>query len=184
MSKPAFALWLTGLPASGKTTLANHLAQRLAQNNIQTQILDSDQLRKKLTPNPTYSLQERDQFYRTLTVIAQMLTSHGIPVIIAATGHKQAYRDDARQQITHFIEVYVKCPLAICIERDQKGTYQKAQEGKATSVPGLQVPYEPPVFPELTVDTENEQTAVCVQRIINYLSKTCPLLTAQLQNDG
>lgn len=171
MSKPAFALWLTGLPACGKTTIARRLAQTLAQNNTHTQILDSDELRKRLTPNPTYSPQERNQFYRTLSTIAHLLTQNGIPVIIAATGHKQIYRDNARQQIAHFIEVYVKCSLATCMERDEKGIYQKAREGKATTVPGLQVPYEVPPSPEIVVDSENDPVSVCVEDIVNYLSQ-------------
>jgi adenylylsulfate kinase len=164
-----FALWLTGLPASGKTTIAKELARVLAEQNIHCQILDSDEMRQRLTPNPTYSEAEREQFYRTLAYTAELLSTNGVPVIIAATGHKQRYRDAAREHIADFAEIYVKCSLATAMARDTKGIYQMAQEGKATAVPGLQVPYEAPTSPEVTVDTESQSVAGCTQEILNYL---------------
>ncbi len=170
ITKP-IALWLTGLPASGKTTIAKELTHLLAQEKIFCQILDSDEMRRRLTPNPTYSEAERDQFYRTLAYIAELLVSNGVPVIIAATGHKQHYRDAARAHIANFAEIYVKCSLATAMARDKKGIYQMAQEGKATAVPGLQVPYEAPASPEITVDSEAQSAANCARKIFNHLTQ-------------
>lgn len=177
MIQPGFALWLTGLPASGKTTIARDLARALNQHAIHTQILDSDELRQTITPHPTYSTDERDQFYRILATIAYLLTANGVSVIIAATAHKQLYRDTARQQIGQFIEVYVQCPLTTCIERDEKGIYQQAKTGEATTVPGLQVPYEAPAFPEIVVDSENESATACVRHIVDHLKRDGLLAT-------
>ena len=149
-----FAVWLTGLPAAGKTTLAQELASELRQQGITVQILDSDELRSVLTPDPTYTSEERDWFYRVIAFIARLLTQNGVGVIIAATANRRRYRRYAREGIEHFAEVYVKCSLETCMERDQKGIYEQALAGDATTVPGLQVPYEPPSHPAAVVDTE------------------------------
>ncbi|MAU00180.1 MAG: adenylyl-sulfate kinase [Anaerolineaceae bacterium] len=171
MTTKNFVLWLTGLPASGKTSIAKELVQILKQKNIHCQLLDSDEMRQRLTPNPTYSEAEREQFYRTLAYIAELLTGNGVPVIIAATGHKQHYRDAAREHIANFAEIYVKCSLATAMARDTKGIYQMAQEGKATAVPGLQVPYEAPTSPEIIVDTDAHTAAEGAHIIFNHLTQ-------------
>jgi adenylylsulfate kinase len=169
--EPGFAIWLTGLPASGKTTLAVGLAEALRERGVRVQILDSDQLRQVLTPEPSYSREERDWFYRTMAYIGQLLTQNGVNVIFAATANRRYHRDWARQAIERFMEVYVRCSLDTCMARDQKGVYQKALTGQATTVPGLQVPYEPPEAPELTVDTERRSPEECVGHIVTRLEE-------------
>lgn len=164
-----FAIWLTGLPASGKSTLAVHLADTLQQRELPVQILDSDELRQILTPQATYSLEEREWFYNTLVYIGTLLTRHAVNVIIAATAHRRAHRDKARSAFQRFVEVYVRCPLEVCIKRDRKGIYKMAQTGKASTVPGVQVFYEAHESPEITVDTEEKSASECVQYIMNYL---------------
>lgn len=171
MSKEGgFAIWLTGLPASGKTTLAVELASALRVRGVQVQILDSDELREVLTPEPTFSRQERDWFYETMVFIGQLLTRNGVNVVFAATASRRHYRAAARQAIPRFAEVYVRCSLETCMARDRKGVYAKGLSGESTTVPGLQVPYEPPVAPELTVDTENQSPREGVSRILDWLS--------------
>ena len=160
-----FALWLTGLPASGKTTLAKGLARALRKRGVTVQILDSDELRDVLTPNPTYSAEERSWFHQVVAFIARLLTQHGVNVLIAATANRRRYRDHARQKIERFAEIYVKCSLETCIGRDEKGIYEKALAGRASTVPGLQVPYEPPRDPAAVVETEQTSPQEGVRQI-------------------
>lgn len=150
-----FAVWVTGLPSSGKTSVAKAIEERLhAWYTLKVVRLESDVLRKVLTPEPTYSQRERDWFYNVMTFIGHMLTTNGISVIFDATGNKRAHRDKARTSIPKFMEVYVKCPLHICIERDPKGIYKMAQVGEASTVPGLQDIYEEPESPEIVIASD------------------------------
>lgn len=165
----AFALWLTGLPASGKTTLANLLAEELEQRNFQVQVLDSDKLRKVLTPDPTYSFEEREWFYEVVASLGQLLVQNGVNTIIAATAHRQVFRLRARDYLPELIEVYVRCPVKICMERDQKGIYKKALGSKSMHVPGVQELYEEPAAPAIIVDTEEHPPLEGVQKIIAHL---------------
>ncbi|MGD8403952.1 MAG: adenylyl-sulfate kinase [Anaerolineales bacterium] len=165
----AFALWLTGLPACGKTTLANLLAEELNRRNMQVQVLDSDQIRKVLTPDPTYSAEERDWFYETLAYIGKLLVQNSVNTIIAATAHRLDYRQRAREYLPNFIEVYVQCSIDTCMKRDQKGIYKKALGSKNMHVPGVQELYEEPDAPAIIVDTEENSALECVQKILAYL---------------
>jgi len=167
--RKGFAIWLTGLPASGKSTLAATLAQELAKLGVAVQVLGSDELRKVLTPEPTYSRKERDWFYEVMVYIGRLLTENGVNVILAATGSKRRYRALARERIEKFVEVYVKCPLEVCLARDRKGIYAKALAGQATTVPGLQEPYEPPEAPEVVVETDKHSPHECAQKVIGRL---------------
>jgi adenylylsulfate kinase len=141
---PAFAVWMTGLPASGKSTITRALVDELAARSVDVAVLESDALRPVLTPRATYSEEERETFYRAMTYIGALLVTHGVPVIFDATANRRAYRAGARGAIERFNEVYVDCPLDVCIARDPKGIYRKAQLGQASTVPGLQASYEAP----------------------------------------
>ena len=167
--KQAFAIWVTGLPASGKSTIAKALASALAARRLDAAVLESDVLRTIFTPNPRYDNEEREIFYRQLVYVGALLTKHGVPVIFDATANRRVYRDDARKQIPEFLEVYVECPLEICMSRDPKGVYQAGHEGKATIVPGLQEPYEPPKNPDVVVRGESELPETAAERIISKL---------------
>ena len=142
----SFAVWLTGLPASGKSTLAAQLAAALRRQGIRPAVLESDALRPILTPHAQYSAADRDSFYAQLAAIGVLLTRQGIPVLFDATANLRRYRDAARLAIPAFFEVYVDCPLPVCQARDPKGIYRAA-----ANVPGLHAPYEPPLAPEFTV---------------------------------
>jgi adenylylsulfate kinase len=156
----AFAIWITGLPASGKSTLAVSLRTQLADAGIDPAVLESDVLRPIFTPQAGYQAEDRDAFYRQLAYVGSLLTRHGVPVIFDATAQKRSYRDHARAEIPKFLEVYIECPLATCMARDPKGIYRKASEGRASTVPGLQTPYEPPESPDFTVrDQETPEEA-------------------------
>lgn len=151
MSDPAFAVWLTGLPSCGKSTIAAALVRRLRPYGMEPAVLESDTLRRVLTPAPDYSAEERDRFYAAIAHIGSLLAAHGVPVIFDATANRRNYRDAARAAIKNFVEVYVDCPREVCAQRDVKGIYAAAALGRATTVPGLQVPYEPPASPDLVV---------------------------------
>jgi adenylylsulfate kinase len=128
-TRDAFAVWITGLPACGKSTIAANLRTQLSSRGIDVAVLESDELRRIFTPHPRYDPDERDTFYRQMVYVGVLLTQHGIPVIFDATANRRAYRARARQQISKFLEVYVECPLATCIARDPKGIYSRAREG-------------------------------------------------------
>ena len=166
--RPAFALWITGLPASGKSTITRALVRDLASRGVDAAVLESDALRRVLTPHPTYGDEERDTFYQSMVYIGSLLVAHGVPVIFDATAHRRTYRAGVRGRIERCIEVYVDCPLEVCIARDPKGIYRKARSGEASTVPGLQAAYEPPEHPELVVSGSGD-TGDAVRAIVNAL---------------
>ncbi|MDI6800584.1 MAG: adenylyl-sulfate kinase [Thermodesulfovibrionales bacterium] len=150
-------LWITGLPGSGKSTVADGIKSRLPDFII----LRMDELRKVVTPEPTYSESEREMVYRAIVYTAKTLSSLGHDVIIDATGNMRRWRELAREIIPNFLEVYLKCPVAICAEREAsrkethaapKGIYKKGKAG--WPVPGIHAPYEEPINPEVTIDTD------------------------------
>jgi len=151
-SDQGLAIWITGIPASGKSSITRELAKRLALRGISAVVLESDEMRKILTPFPTYGLEERDAFYRSLALIGGLITRSGVPVIFDATANKRAYREYARTLISRFVEAYVTCPLEICMKRDPKGIYGRAAAGETSTVPGIQAAYEPPPNPDITLD--------------------------------
>jgi adenylylsulfate kinase len=167
--KDAFAIWITGLPASGKSAVARLVRTDLAARRIDVAVLESDALREALHEDSDYNPAARDRFYRYLAYAGVLLIRHGIPVIFDATANRRKYREQARQQIRQFLEVYINCPLAICIARDPKGIYRRAQEGEAGTVPGLQDVYEPPEQPDLVINSEQEQPGLAAQRIVRKL---------------
>jgi adenylylsulfate kinase len=150
--RDGFAVWITGIPASGKSSITRELVTRMNSQGLSAVVLESDALRMILTPQPTFGSNERDRFYHQMAQLGAMLTRQGIPVIFDATANRRAYRDHARTLIPRFVEVFVSCTLDICRERDPKGIYAAAARGAASNVPGMQALYEPPLTPEVTVD--------------------------------
>ncbi len=148
-----FALWITGLPASGKSSIVARLLPKLASLDITAEVLESDAVRRILTPEASYAQEERDLFYRALGFMGGRLLAHGVNVIIDATASRRVYRDFARTQIPGLLEVSIECPLHVCMERDKKGTYRRGLQGESSTVPGLQEPYEAPLSPDLVINT-------------------------------
>lgn len=157
----AWAVWFTGLPGSGKTTVAREAEKQLAAQGIRVRRLEMDQIRSVLTPSPAYSEEERRMVYAAIALMAKLLTDEGVNIIIDATGNLQQYRTLARGLIPHFAEIYIECPLEISMEREAhrkpgfapKNIYEKGQTGQSHTVPGLNVPYEAPKEPLITIDT-------------------------------
>ena len=170
-AKRVFAVWVTGLPASGKSTLVKALKAQLDQRGIDAAVLESDVLRHVLTPHPRYDEEERETFYRQMVYIGSLLIEHGVPVIFDATANRRRYRDQAREQIPDLVEVYVDCPLEVCMARDPKGIYRAAKEGAASTVPGLQSNYEPPLQPDVVVHADRESPEAGAVRIMQKLAE-------------
>jgi len=175
-----WCVWVTGLPGSGKSTVANVLLEKLRARNIHVQLVSIDMLRHAVTPEPTYSEEERDTVYAALVFTAELLTENGVNVIIDATGNRRRYRDQARKQIRRFVEVYLRCPLDLCIEREaqRKNSYQaprqiykKGLAGESETVPGINVPYEETEHPELVIDTGKQTPEDSAQKILNTVTK-------------
>ena len=149
--RTAFALWLTGLPASGKSAIARALLARLHGRGVDAAHLESDVLRTQVTPFPRYDDAERRLFYAAMTELGGFLCERGVAVVFDATGNLRALRDAARMRIARFAEAYVDTPLEVCRARDPKGLYRAAAAGQAATLPGAQAPYEPPLAPEIVV---------------------------------
>ena len=164
-----FVIWLTGLPGSGKTTIATRLQEKLKEKSVITAHLESDQLRKILTPEPDYSRKERNWFYSVLVFIGRLLSEHGVHVLLDATANLRKYRNDFRAAVPNFVEVYVRCPLEVCKTRDPKGIYAAAEKDQIKSVPGLQESYQEPESPEVIVDSNIISVEQAVQKIMEYL---------------
>jgi adenylylsulfate kinase len=165
----AFAVWLTGLPASGKSTIAAQLVQRVRDLGIAVTILESDVLRRAFPSPAQYDETDREYFYGSVAFIGRVLTEQGIAVIFDATANLRVYRDRARQQISRFVEVFVDCPLETCMRRDPKDIYRKARVGEANHVPGLQSPYEPPLNPDLVVRGDSDDPVSAAEKIVAVL---------------
>jgi adenylylsulfate kinase len=173
-----WAIWITGLPGSGKSTLACGLYDNLEKLNVKAELVSSDELRKELTPQPTYSEEERDLLYNCLTFLAIKLVKNNINVIIDATGNRRKYRNKCRHKIKQFAEIYLKCPLGICIQREKKRKnthfapkriYDKAFSQKDTTIPGIGSPYEEPEKPELVLDSNKLSIQDCIKETVNFI---------------
>ena len=171
----SWAIWITGLPGSGKSALARETARQLSalDGRVTITVLELDEIRRGLTPTPTYRDEERDLVYRVLAWIAATLTEAGVPVIVDATAHRRAWRDRARARIGRFAEVQLVCPLELCREREEKRTGSHApraiyaRAGRAGArVPGVDVAYEPALSPELSLDTATRPLAELVGEVV------------------
>lgn len=166
----AFAIWITGLPASGKSTIAACLKDLLNERGVDIAVLESDVLRKVFSENLQYGEADREAFYKRITWLGVLLTRHGVPVVFDATATRRSYRDEARKQIARFLEIFVDVPLEVCVARDPKGIYRGASEGRMRDVPGLQAVYEPPEHPDLRIDGVRESPLDAAARIAALLS--------------
>jgi adenylylsulfate kinase len=142
-------VWITGLPSSGKSTLAARIATRLRATGWQAALLDGDQVRAALDPRPGYDAESRSRYYGTLARLAALLAKQGLVVVVAATAHRRAFRERARALAPRFIEVYVDVPVETCAARDTKGLYAASRRGAVTELPGAGSGFEPPEAPDV-----------------------------------
>jgi adenylyl-sulfate kinase len=162
----AFCIWLMGLSASGKTTLARLLGEALKEKGFAIAILDGDIVRTTLSKGLGFSQQDRETNLRRIAMKAQELVRQHIVTIVAAICPYHAIRQEVRSIIDNFIEVYVNCPLEICISRDPKGLYQKALAGEILHFTGIGDVFEAPVRPDLEVQTHTETPEESLNQIL------------------
>jgi adenylylsulfate kinase len=161
MSEDAGAVvWITGLPSSGKSTLAERLRARLLAAGRPCAVLDGDAVRAALRPAPGYDPAGRAAFYATLAGLAALLARQGLVALVPATANRRAFRDNARALAPRFIEVYVRAPAAECARRDAKGLYAAARAGTIADLPGSGAEYEPPEAPEVVAEGGLDEGAV------------------------
>ncbi len=172
----AFAVWFTGLPGSGKTMIASRTSALLDKKGIRVKTLQLDEIRRVLTPSPRYTDEERDIVYASLAYMAKLLTEAGVNVFIDATANMRRYRDAARKIIPQFAEVFIRCPLEVCMEREArrkavfspKDIYKKSAQAGA-NVPGVNVSYEEPLSPEIVIDSDRMNLDECARKAANAI---------------
>ncbi|MEX2707428.1 MAG: adenylyl-sulfate kinase [Candidatus Freyrarchaeum guaymaensis] len=167
--REGFGVWLTGLPASGKTTIARTLEKALRRRGLRVEVLDGDEVRRNLSPDLGFTRKDRETHARRVAYVAKLLVRNGVAVIVGLISPYRNFREHARKQIGNFVEVWVRCPLEECIRRDPKGLYEKAMRGEINDLTGIQDPYEEPLNPEVTVDTSKESVEESVNKIIKKL---------------
>ncbi|MDI6699066.1 MAG: adenylyl-sulfate kinase [Candidatus Saccharicenans sp.] len=166
-----FTLWFTGLPCSGKSAVADRVAEILRDHNLRVERLDGDVVRKSLCRDLGFSKKDRDENIRRVAFVAKLLTRNGVAVLTSFISPYREIREEARREIGEFIEVYVKCPLEVCLSRDVKGMYQKAIRGEIKEFTGISDPYEEPVNPELILETDRESLEESARKVLDYLKK-------------
>ncbi|HEX8144404.1 MAG TPA: adenylyl-sulfate kinase [Pyrinomonadaceae bacterium] len=170
-----FTLWLTGLSGAGKTTLAERVVPELRSRGVGVEVLDGDEVRTNLSKGLGFSKEDRDTNIRRIGYVSRLLARNGVGVVTAAISPYRAVRDEVRRSIeldgAEFIEVYVKCPIEVLAERDVKGLYKKALAGEIKEFTGVSDPYEEPLSPEITVETDFESVETSAGRIILELER-------------
>lgn len=173
MTEGGFVVWLTGLPASGKTTVAKRLEKYLRNRGFRVELLDGDEVRRWLSPEAGFSREDRERHLRRVAYVSKLLARNGVAVIASFVSPYRSVRGQARKLIEDeglkFIEVYVRCSLEECIRRDPKGLYRRAINGEIKDMTGIQDPYEEPLNPEVIIDTENEDPNECAKKVIGKL---------------
>jgi len=181
-----FTIWLTGLSCAGKTTISQIVAGELRARGRAVEILDGDVVRTNLSKGLGFSKEDRDINILRVGFVAKLLSRNGVAAIVAAISPYRLVREQVRQDIGNFVEVFVKCPIEVCIDRDVKGLYKKALAGEIKNYTGIDDPYEEPTAPEVLVETHVEtpqQSAAIVIKALEhlgYLSKQPRSLTAEV----
>jgi adenylylsulfate kinase len=170
MSYPGFTIWFTGLPCSGKSTIAVLLAKIIKEERGMVEIMDGDVVRTNLSKGLGFSREDRETNLNRIAFVCNLLSRNGVPAIGAAISPFENCRQFARDLIgENFIEVYARCPVEKCIERDVKGMYKKALAGEIKGFTGVDDPFDEPESPEMICDTDQETPEESTQKIVDYL---------------
>ena len=170
MKGKGVTVWFTGLPCSGKTTIAREVKKILEEKGMDVELLDGDTVRDYIR-NRDFSKEGRNKHLRYIAVMARLLSKRGVVVLCSFVSPYRENRDFARSICDDFMEVYVKTPLEICIERDVKGMYKKALNGEIKNFTGIDDPYEEPENPELIVETDKETLEESINKVIDKLKE-------------
>ena len=165
-------LWFTGLPCSGKSTIAGLVAQRLQGDGERVEVLDGDEIREHFSAGVGFTREGRTQHLKRIAYLAYLLNKHGVIAIAALIAPYKENRDSARELIQEsFIEIFVDTPLEECIRRDVRGMYKKAMTGEIKQFTGISDPYEEPENPDLTIQTMDETPEESAQRVLDVVTK-------------
>lgn len=178
-----FTLWFTGLPSSGKSTLAQKVEEILLERGMKVEVLDGDVVRTNLSEGLGYSKEDRDTNIKRIGFVCHLLTRNDVVAISAAISPYREIRDYNRQLIGRFVEVYVKCPIEVLQERDTKGMYAEALKGAIPNFTGVSDPYEEPLKPEIIVETDRESEEESVAKIIRALELMQHIPAAQPEGE-
>ncbi|HTV64012.1 MAG TPA: adenylyl-sulfate kinase [Bryocella sp.] len=159
-------VWFTGLSGAGKTTLCECVHAELLTRGYRVEMLDADLVRKQFWPDLGFSKADRDENIRRIGFLAQRLTHNGIIALVAAISPYRAARNEVRDQIRRFLEVYVDAPLQVCEERDPKGLYRRARAGELHGFTGIDDPYEAPLAPEVRCATDRDTVNTCKDQVV------------------
>jgi len=171
MERKGFTVWFTGLSGAGKTTLARLIEAELKSRGHRVEVLDGDIIRTNLSKGLGFSKEDRDTNIRRIGFVCNLLARNDVVAIAAAISPYRDVRDEVRRDTGSFVEVFVKCPLDVLSERDVKGLYKKALAGEIRHFTGVDDPYEEPVSPEVTVETDRETPDQSAARIIKKLEE-------------
>ncbi len=169
MEHKGFTLWFTGLSGAGKTTIGDLILERLLANGAKAEILDGDVVRTNLSVGLGFSKEDRDTNVRRIGFVSELLARNGVICIVAAISPYKAIRDEIREKHENFVEVYASCELDALIERDVKGLYKMALEGRIENFTGVSDPYEPPTDPEILFRSDIEAPEESAEKVWNRL---------------
>ncbi len=166
-----YVVWLTGLSGAGKSTVAEALAQRLRSLGQRVEVLDGDVVRQHFSKGLGFSREDRLENIRRVAYVAHLLARNGVAVVVALISPYREGRDYARALIGDFLEVYVKCPIEVLVQRDVKGLYAKALRGEVPNFTGISDPYEEPLSPDLVLATDRESVEESVDKLWQALAR-------------
>src|SRR5580658_6888892 len=165
MTPEGFAVWLTGLSGAGKSTLAERLVARLREQGAKVELLDGDFVRTNLSQGLGFSREDRDTNIHRIGFVAELLTRHGVIVVVAAISPYRNAREQVKANIPNFVEVHVDCSIEVLTARDTKGLYKRALAGELGNFTGISDPYEPPLDPSVVIHTDRESIEEGVAKI-------------------
>src|SRR5258708_9797125 len=183
MTNKGFTLWFTGLSGAGKSTLSEAIEHRLKASGQKVEVLDGDVVRTHLSKGLGFSREDRDTNIKRIAFVCGLLTRNDVICISAAISPYRETRQWARDHIGDFVEVYVKCPIEVCLQRDVKGLYKCVDDGNIKGFTGVDDPYEEPAPPELIVETDKETVEESVERLFASLEDLVYLDPEHLHED-
>jgi len=169
MKQRGVAVWFTGFSGAGKSTIADALTKELKEKGYGIEVLDGDEIRENLTKGLGFSKEDRDTNIRRIGFVAKLLARNGVVVLVPVISPYRAIREEMREQIGSFVEVFVNAPIEVCEKRDVKGLYKKVRAGEIGQFTGISDPYEPPNNPEIECRTDLEELDESVAKIMNKL---------------
>ncbi len=169
MNNKGATIWFTGLPSSGKSTIAHEVYQRLYDRGCAVELLDGTEVRESLSRGLGFSREDREENVRRIGYVAKLLSRNGVLAICAAVSPYRSTRDEVRKNSSNFVEVYVECPLDLAEKRDTDGNYAKARRGEIAEYTGINSPYEPPLAPEVHINSSSESVDQGAWKVLKTL---------------